>query len=565
VDTKKIPSDGGDRQGGQEGKSDNNNLPLTARKVKREKSAAFKNLINNAKPKFSFKRYEKIFAEEIAAAANGNIKHDPDEGWRIFNPENGRLDPADKLVMLYIAEMAKRFISEATKIQDEYRREDVIKFGAKLLNAQGISNIERLLRNEPDVSATEADYSNEPHIVNCLGDVWGADMTTRRATAADMFLMSTSAGPAPGNPEKFNAFMDWFTCGDAELKNWLLTVTATALFGFPSRLIINLYGHGRNGKGTLLRLLYKLLGDYSTTLPRSLAVKSRYANNSKFDKGNLPYKRYAPCMDLKIEPGEKLNLDELKSIAGDGDIVPIERKFKAHFDRALYCKVFINSNDKIPVDAFGESERSRFRLVPCNAHIDEPDPGLEDGLQKEFPQILNLLLEKAGEWYANGRKLPPCAVIDKTTDEYFDKQDVLGQFLNDKCVRGEGLMTAKKELFNSYEVYLNREQGITRPSKMKNFAAALEKRGIFDDVQRINGRPERVFTGIALKENAGCYDVTKNSEFDILSHKKIISGTDMNSKNFCNIVTGSGEIPAKVKYDSEEQRKLWEDEKTLIY
>jgi len=559
---KNNPAAGANRRAGQEGKADTDqNIRHGGVVVKRKKSAAFKNLINNAKPKFTFRRYEKIFAEEIAAAADGNIKHDAGDGWRIFDPESGRFIPADKLVMLYIGEMAKRFISQATKIQDEDKREDVIKFGAKLLNAQGISNIERLLKNEQDVSAIEQDYSSIQHILNCCGDVRSADGTSRGATADDMFLMSASVRPAEGNPEKFLVFLNWFVCGNEELKEWLLTVMATALFGFPSRLIINLYGQGRNGKGTLLRLLYKLLGDYATTLSRSLVLKSRLTNN-RFDKSNLPNKRGAFCMDLKVESGEKLNLDELKSICGDGDIVPIERKMKPLFDQALFCKVFINSNDKLPIDSFGESERSRFRLVPCLARIDEPDPGLEDDLQKEFPQILNLLLEKAEAWYADGRKLPPCKVIDRTTDEYFNKQDVLGQFIADKCSLGEGLRTVKKDLFNAYEQYLYREQGITRHGKIKNFAADLEKRGISEGFTKDkDGKTARCFVGITLSEHTD----TKKPEFDIPSHEK--SNLEENAKfeNFCVRVSEKQEIPDKVRYDSEDQQKLWEDEKAVIY
>jgi putative DNA primase/helicase len=533
---------------------------------KSEKSKVLKNLLKNANPYFSFKCHEKVFTEEIARATCGLIRHTEFRGWLIFDPASGKFINSVKLVKLYAGEMAKRFLKMAAdKIKDEEIRTAVIKFGVKLLSAHGIANIETLLRNEQETSADEDDFNNKAHIINCQGEVCGIDGTRRKAEPGDFFLMSTSVKPAEGTPEKFLAFMEWFARGDAELKEWLLTVMATALFGFPSRLIINLYGQGQNGKGTLLRLLFHIIGDYATTLPRSLVIKSRFTN-SRFDKSDLPGKTLAVLMDLKPELGDKWNLDELKSICGDGDIITIERKMQPLFNAALICKVFISTNDQIPIDSFGESERSRFRLVPCLAHVDEPDPGLEDALVGEYPQILNLLLEYAVRWNENGRKLPPCKVVDIETSGFFDKQDILGQFLADKCVLGEGLRVAKTELFAAYKTYLFEEQGISKfGKKMNNFAALLEKRGIFEGFPKIDGKTVRVFKGVCLSNNSTVPQ--ENLKNELVSNNN--SPWEKNSKfeNSCgNVESKSGTTTkTSLEYSSEEQKQLWEDPKSFIY
>jgi len=541
----------------QDGQSkDNHNITEIAGTVKPEKSAALKNLLKTAKPEFSHTFYEKFFAESIAKATGGLIRHTPFRGWLIFNPVTGKYEPALKAVKLYVGETAKQLIAASYGIKDEATRTAGIKFGAKILTAQGVSNIENLLRNEQETSADEDDFKNKPHIINCQSEACGIDGARRKAEAADFFLMSAAVKPAEGTPERFLLFLDWFTRGDAELKEWLLTVMAIALFGFPSRLIVNLYGQGQNGKGTLLRLLFNILGDYATTLPRSLAIKSRFTDR-RFDKSDLPEKFAALLFDLKPEPGDKWNLDELKSICGDGDIIPIERKMQPLFNAALFCKVFISTNDQIPIDSFGESERSRFRLVPCLAHVDEPDPELENALRKEYPQILNLLLGYAARWNADGRKLPPCKVVDMATNSFFENQDIIGQFLSDNCVLSEGLRIPKKELFNSYEQYLFKEQGISKPGKIKSFAAALEKRGINEGFTKIDGKSSRCFVGITL---IGHTD-TKKPEFELLSHNNSLREKNVNSENFCVSVSEKSETATKTAenpYFSEDQRRLWE-------
>ena len=312
----------------------------------------------------------------------------------------------------------------------------------------------------------------------------------------------------------------------------------------------------------MLRLIFKILGDYATTLARSLVVKSRLST-SRFDKANLPGKRFAACLDLKLEPGEKMNLDDLKLIAGDGDFLPVERKGRDLFDAALFCKVFAASNEHIPVDSFGESERRRFHLVPCNAHVEEPDPQLEEALQAEYPQILSLLIEYAVAWNNNGRKLPDCKVINAATNDYFEKQDILGQFLADCCVLGADLRIPRKELFNAYEQYLFREQGISKPGKIKNFAALLEKRGISEGIKKIEGKTARIFEGVILLEG---YTVTKKPEIELTSYRGEKLEVTMNLGNSCNLVTENPKNDTKnpEPYISEAQKQLWLSEEAIF-
>ncbi|MDR1287110.1 MAG: DUF5906 domain-containing protein [Treponema sp.] len=505
---------------------------------------------------------EKNFAEHIARVSGILIKHSGAMGWLVYDKKKGIYisgNRAEKIVNLYIGEMAKTLAASAMDIRESAKRESVVKFAIKILTASGAAHIISLLKNEIEIDALPEEFDAAPDIVNCCGLAASANGGTREAAPSDMFTKTTVCRPEPGTPERFLAYIDWVTCGDSEEKEWLMTTLSLSLFGHVSDKIINFYGQGGNGKGTTCRVIYHILKDYAVSLPRSLVVKSNHGTG-RFDKANLPGKRGAFCFDLKLEPGERLNLDDLKSICGNGDVISIEKKHLDSFDAVLHCKIFIASNEKIPVSATGESERRRFHLVPFNARIEEKDETLEDSFIPEYPRILNLLLEYAARYYANGRKMPPCKAIDLATGRFFDSQDLVGLFIQDRCTVADGYVIPKTELFMAYANYLETEQGIKRPGKTRVFAESLEKRGIFESVKKIEGNAKRVFVGITLGEVTR---LQKDPNFHITFSGETNIETNTNSRLFCNRVTQGDGNP--VKYNSPEQKKLWEDPEKAIY
>jgi P4 family phage/plasmid primase-like protien len=505
---------------------------------------------------------EKNFTEHIARASGCLIKHSGAIGWLAYDKKKGIYitgDRAEKIVNLYIGEMAKTLAASAMDIRESSRRESIVKFAIKILTARGTAHIISLLKNEIEIAALPEEFDADPNIVNCCGLVVSADASTREAVPADMFTKTTVCRPEPGTPEKFLAFIDWATCSDGELKEWIMTALSISLFGHVSDKLINFYGQGGNGKGTTCRVIYHILKDYAVSLPRNLVVKSNYGTG-RFDKANLPGKRGAFCFDLKLEPDERLNLDDLKSICGNGDVISIEKKHLDSFDAVLHCKIFIASNEKIPISATGESERRRFHLVPFDGRIKEKDETLEDSFVPEYPRILNLLFEYASRYYANGRKMPSCKAIDLATGHFFDSQDLVGLFVQDRCTIADGYVTPKTELFMAYANYLEAEQGIKKPGETRIFSESLEKRGIFESVKKIEGKARRVFVGITLGEVTR---LQKDPNFHITSSGKTNIETNMNSRLFCNPVTGEGENMKR--YSSPEQKKLWEDPEAVLY
>jgi phage/plasmid-associated DNA primase len=157
--------------------------------------------------------------------------------------------------------------------------------------------------------------------------------------------------------------------------------------------------------------------------------------------------------------------------------------------------------------------------------------------------------------------MPPCAAIDKATADYFNGQDVIGQFISDNCEVGKDYYIGKTELYNNFTAWCESEQAIKRPMKSKTFTEALEKREIYETVKRIDGKIKRVFKGIVTM-------LQKNQEFDLLSHEAKNFQSNRENVNSCNIVTSEEKTTTKTgskTYQNEEQKRLWEDPGAVVY
>ena len=98
---------------------------------------------------------------------------------------------------------------------------------------------------------------------------------------------------------------------------------------------------------------------------------------------------------------------------------------------------------------------------------------LTDKLLIELPGILNWALTGCAEWQKNGLQHPE--EVTAATAEYKDEMDILRDFIEDKCVLGEGLKVKLKDLYAEYATWCddNKEKKIGR----NRFNKKIEAKG----------------------------------------------------------------------------------------
>jgi putative DNA primase/helicase len=144
------------------------------------------------------------------------------------------------------------------------------------------------------------------------------------------------------------------------------------------------------------------------------------------------------------------------------------------------------------LEVVDEATRRRFIMIPFVHKPAVPDGDLEQKLRKEYSGILRWMIGGCLDWQANGLVRP--AVVTEATAEYFDEQDLLGQWISEKCECGHGRKAGATDLYNSWAAF-SKEHG-DFPGTSVTFAEALKARGF--EKKKITGK--MYYLGIALRD-----------------------------------------------------------------
>jgi putative DNA primase/helicase len=125
---------------------------------------------------------------------------------------------------------------------------------------------------------------------------------------------------------------------------------------------------------------------------------------------------------------------------------------------------------------------------------EQVNKNLADELKPEWPGILAWQIEGCLEWQRIGL-CPPKAVTD-ATESYLESEDVLGERLNECCIRDRNAWESTTALFGSWKGWaVGREEWIGSET---TFSAKLEDRGEFKK-QKNKEQTKRGFAGLRLK------------------------------------------------------------------
>lgn len=197
--------------------------------------------------------------------------------------------------------------------------------------------------------------------------------------------------------------------------------------------IIYLYGsQGRNGKGTVTRVLETLLGNLAATTNFATFTRDR-ENDQGFDIAPLYDKRVVIASESS--KNKRLNEAQAKTMSG-GDKIPACFKHQTPFDFLPVWKIVLASNHIPKGDVDDTSFWERFWLVPFpNSFYGREDLTLKDDLcsKESLEAILYWCVEGAYKFYSNMRIQPPTQFVEKMAN-YRDENDTIKQWLNNNTL-----------------------------------------------------------------------------------------------------------------------------------
>ncbi len=383
---------------------------------------------------------------------------------------------------------------EETRLALDWAREDARRLARaagedKVAVAAGkaafAAGVERFAQADRAFAVTSTAWDADPWLLGTPGGT--VDLRTgelRRASPADHISRSVAVAPAPtADCPAWLAFLEQATAGDAELIGFLRRWFGYCLTGVTAEhALLFVYGPGGNGKGVLLNTVAGVLGTYAANAAMDTFTAAQ-GERHPTDLAMLHGARMV--MTTETEEGRAWAEARIKALTG-GD--PITARFMRQdfFTFTPAFKLTISGNHKPALRNVDDAARRRFNVVPFLNKPDEPDPDLPDKLRAEWPGILRWMVEGCLAWRREGFARPR-AVLEATA-EYFAEQDVLAQWVEERCERDRSFGATSAELFASWRAFAAARA--EEPRGAKWFATALERQGFqrVKDCELFRGR-----------------------------------------------------------------------------
>lgn len=354
----------------------------------------------------------------------------------------------------------------------EHLRAAEFMLGKKALAAKAsvARGVEAFALANPEVSVGHDVWDADPFLLGTPGGT--VDLRTaqiRPALASEYITRSTSVTPARGVPTRWLRFIREITNEDDQLAEFLQRALGYCLTGSTrEHALFFAFGAGKNGKSVFLNTATRILGDYATTAAMDTFTASK-GDRHPTDLARLDGARLVAASET--EEGRAWAESRIKQLTG-GDRIAARYMRQDFFEFTPQFKLFIVGNFQPVLHNVDAAMRRRFNIIPFIHTPPQPDLELEEKLAEEHPQILAWMISGARKWFDKG--LMPPQAVQAATENYFDDQDIVGQWIAERCVKASrgGSPAA---LFRSWTDFAL-EHG-EKPGTLKSLGGMLDKRG----------------------------------------------------------------------------------------
>ncbi len=368
---------------------------------------------------------------------------------------------------------------------------DSHRLAAKLLASSTVGGVDRLARSDRRHASISDEWDADLFALNTPGGV--VDLRTGRLRAherTDRMTKLATATPA-GTCPRWLAFLADVTGGDTDLQGYLQRMVGYCLTGATSaHALFFLYGTGANGKSVFVNTLATILGDYATSAPMDTFMEAR-GDRHPTDLAGLRGARFVAS--IETEQGRRWNESKVKAITG-GDKVSARFMRQDFFEYVPQFKLVVAGNHKPSIRNVDEAMKRRLHLIPFTVTVppERRDGQLTERLLAERDGILAWAVDGCLAWQRDGLKPPACVV--SATEEYFEAEDALGQWIEERCLLAKTHREGVSELFADWREWAERAGEYV--GSVKRFSELMATRK-FEKCRLTGGA--RALAGISLR------------------------------------------------------------------
>lgn len=435
---------------------------------------------------------------------NKHLRHTSTHGAIVWNTNHWERDELG-----LAQEMAKQTVES---IMNEVKPEWPVEMVERHRKWQVTSGNEPRLRammklgfSDPRVSMRFEDFDRDPWLLNVFNGT--VDLRSGKLQKHQQEDYITKLAPVwydkNATCPTFEAHMNLVMQGNKRLVKYLQRLLGYGITGMVSESIFPIfYGSGQNGKSTLLRAMRNVIGTgYVSTAPSGfLMLKNREEHPTEI--ADLAGSRM--IIASETGKGSRLNVEQMKQLTGE-DRLKGRYMRQDYFEFPITFKVMYMTNHKPVVTNTETATWRRIKLIPFLASIEyhQRDPLIDEKLRSEASGILNWLIEGCRDWQNNGMQEPD--EVKAATEEYKSDSDLMGEFIREELVFGEGRKVSTDRMQVLYEGWAQ-QAGIARTYSKKGLSVALKEREEFRGCEIYVGNGKRMWRGVGLRVDA---DVSK--------------------------------------------------------
>lgn len=361
-----------------------------------------------------------------------------------------------------------------------------------LASASTITAVEQLARTDRIHAATTEEWDANLWALNTPGGIidlkTGAIRPHERAERHTRLATAFIGGRR--KPTRWLKFLDDITAGDSALQNYLQRMSGYCLTGSTAEhALFFLYGTGANGKSVFVSVLSAILGDYTANAPMEAFMDTRNERHPT-DLAGLRGARLVTAVET--EQGRRWNEGKLKTITG-GDKISARFMRQDFFEYIPQFKLLIAGNHKPVIRNVDEAMKRRLHLIPFTITIppEQQDKKLLEALLSERDLILPWMITGCLQWQQDGLRPPP--IVRQATEEYFEAEDAIRRWIDERCYLDSNAFTLSRELYADWRDWADANGEFI--GSIKRLSSDLISKGF---VQKRNNSGQQGFIGLRV-------------------------------------------------------------------
>lgn len=436
-------------------------------------------------------------ARRFVAQHGDHVRSISKKHWYIWESTHWMPDETGRVERM-AKDVVRSIYTEATHMADSQNRDALLKHAIRSEGAQRILSLIQVASTEPEVAISQHSLDSDPWALNVMNGTLDLQIDKLRPHRKEDLV--TKVARVVYNPEakcgRWLAFLRQIFARDEELMAYVQRAVGYSLTSdIREQCFFFCYGQGANGKSTFLEVIRALLGDYAIQSEFSTFL-TRRQEGARHDIARMRGARFVTA----VEGQSELGFDEamLRQLTG-GDTITARRLYESLFEFKPTHKIWLAANHKPVVKTQVEGMWRRIRLVPFTITIppEQRIMNLSDKLVAvELPGILNWALEGCRQWRTEGLLEPKA--VRKATAGYRDENDLLGEFLAQRCVFDEYSWVSTPELYRHFIDWWTETRGQRiQPISPVWFGRLLSERPEITSAKR---KDTRGWRGIAIKQ-----------------------------------------------------------------